>query len=91
MNRSFPGLGVNVPSVESIGFAGACATPFRVMKANWNGSSPTLLRQVAFWMVPLTGSSNRLKTLRAAHHLVGLHVSAPIATAQVGQGTQPGG
>src|SRR5213594_4459375 len=48
MKRSFPGFGVNVERVESIGFAGACDTPFRVTNANWKGSIPTLLAQVAF-------------------------------------------
>ena len=91
MNRSFAGSGVYVVSVESIGFAGACETPFLVTNANWKVSMPTLAAHVAFWMVPLTGSSSRLKMFSAAHHLVGSHVLAPTATDQVGHGTQPGG
>src|SRR4249919_3273116 len=91
MNKSSRGLGVNVASVESSGFAGACATPLLVTNANWNVSRPTFAAQVGFCTVPATGSSNRLNTFIAAHHLVGLHVSAPIATDQVGHGTHPGG
>jgi hypothetical protein len=85
------GFGVKVASVESIGFAGAWAMPFLVTNANWNVSRPTRLAQVEFCVVPATGSSSRLKTFIAAHHCVGLQVSAPMATAQVGHGTQPGG
>src|ERR1700693_4372034 len=91
MKRSFVRLGVKVASVESSGLAGAGATPFLVTNANSKVSSPTLARQVGFWVVPLTGSSSRLKTFIAAHHLTGSHVPAPTATAQVGHGTHPGG
>ena len=71
MNRSCFGSGVKVARVESSGFAGACATPFFVTNANWKVSMPTLAAQVAFCRVPATGSSSRLKTFSAAHHLVG--------------------
>src|SRR3954451_8646019 len=91
MKRSFFGSGVKMVSVESIGFAGACATPFLVTNANWKVSMPTFAAQVGFCRVPATGSSRRLNTFIAAHHFVGLHVPAPTATAQVGHGTQPGG
>src|SRR5438132_9095833 len=91
MKRSRVRFGVNVVSVESSGFAGACATPSLVTKANSNVSSPTLAKHVGFWVVPLTGSSSRLKMFMAAHHRTGSHVSAPTATAHVGHGTQPGG
>ena len=77
--------------MASSGFAGAWATPFLVTKANWKVSMPTFAAQVGFCRVPLIGSSNRLKTFIAAHHRVGLQVSAPIATDQTGHGTQPGG
>src|SRR6476620_2899864 len=91
INKSSRGFGVKVASVESSGFAGAWATPLLVTNANWNVSMPTFAAQVGFWIVPATGSSNRLNTFIAAHHLVGLQVSAPTATAHVGHGTQPGG
>src|SRR5450755_46596 len=91
MNRSLAGSGVNGARVESTGFAGAWATPFLVMKAKLTYSRPARLAQVAFWVVPLTGSSDRLSMFSAAHHLVGSQPLAPTATAQVGQGIQPGG
>src|SRR2546428_11610960 len=91
MKRSRALLGVKVVRVELSGLAGAWATPSLVTKANSNVSKPTWAAQVAFMKVPLTGSSSRLKTFIAAHHLTGSQELAPTATAQVGQGTQPGG
>src|SRR5256712_8312784 len=91
MNRSLFGSGVKVVSVESTGLAGACDRPFMVMNAKFTYSMPTRLAQVEFWKVPLTGSSDRPKMAIAAHHLVGSQPLAPMATAQVGQGTHPGG
>src|SRR4051794_40957444 len=91
MKRSFCGSGVKVVRVESRGFAGACALPFLVTNANWKVSMPTLAAHVLFCRVPATGSSSTLNTFNAAHHWVGLQVEAPIATCQVGHGTQPGG
>ena len=82
---------MNVASVESTGLAGAWATPFLVTNAKWKVSMPTCAAQVGFCRVPATGSSSRLKTFIAAHHLVGPQVLAPTATAQVGHGTHPGG
>ena len=90
MNRSFLWSGVNVVSVDWRGLAGAWALPSWVTKAKFMYSSPLLAAQVGFWTVPLTGSSDRLSMLSAAHHLVGSHVLAPAATAQVGQPTHPG-
>jgi hypothetical protein len=86
MNRSVPSFGVKVSRVDCSWFAGPCATPFRVTNANWNVSIPTLAAHVGFCSVPFTGSSSRLNTFIAAHHLVGLQVSAPMATAHVGHG-----
>src|SRR5215470_622768 len=91
MNRSL-GLGVNVAVVEFTGFGVAVGRPFLVTNAKLTYSGlPILARQVAFWMVPATGSWARLKMFMAAHHLVGSQALAPIATCQVGQGTHPGG
>src|SRR5258708_1944399 len=91
MNRSLARFGVNVAVVESTGFAGAVERPFLVMNAKLTYSRPVLAAQVAFWVVPLTGSSERLNMFSAAHHLVGSQPLAPTATCQVGQGTHPGG
>src|SRR6478735_9200909 len=91
MNRSLDGSGVNVVRVESTGLAGAWLTPVLVTKAKFTYSIPTRAAQVGFCRVPATGSSESPKIFRAAHHLVGSQVLAPTATAQVGQGTQPGG
>src|ERR1700730_1663007 len=91
MKRSRSLSGVKEVKVASSGLAGAWAPPSFVTKANSNVSIPTLAAQVAFCMVPLTGSSSRLNTFIAAHQRVGSQELAPTATAQVGQGTQPGG
>src|SRR4051812_27792356 len=91
MNRSLCLFGVYVARVDWSWLAGACATPFFVTNANWNVSIPTCAWQVGFWSVPFTGSSRRLNTFMAAHHWFGLQVPAPMACAQVGHGTHPGG
>src|SRR6266566_2910353 len=91
MNRSFFGCGVNVAVVDSTGFAGAVVSPFLVMNEKLTYSTPVLAAQVAFRVVPATGSSERLKMFIAAHHLVGSQPPAPTATCHVGQGTHPGG
>src|SRR3979411_381587 len=91
MNRSRSLSGVKEVRVASSGLAGAWAAPSLVTKANSKVSIPTLAAQLAFCTVPLTGSSSRLNTFIAAHHRVGSQELAPTATAQVGQGTQPGG
>src|SRR6266581_6442850 len=91
MNRSFFRSGVNVAVVESTGFAAAVVRPFLLMNAKLTYSRPVLAAQVAFRVVPATGSSARLKMFIAAHHLVGSQPLAPTATCQVGQGTHPGG
>src|SRR6476661_5161343 len=91
INRSWVGSGVNVARVELIGLAGAWLTPFLVTKAKLKYSMPTCAAQVGFCSVPATGSSRSPKMLSAAHHLVGSHPLAPVATAHAGQGTQPGG
>src|SRR5512146_2184826 len=91
MNRSFFGSGVNVAVVDWTGFGGFVVRPFLVTNAKLTYSRPTLDAQVAFRVVPATGSSARLKMFIAAHHLVGSQALAPTATCHVGQGTQPGG
>src|SRR6202022_4795216 len=91
MNRSFWGFGVKVSRVASTGLAGAWARPFLVMNAKFAYSKPVMAAQVEFWNVPAMGSSERLKMTIAAHHLVASQVLAPLATAQVGHGTHPGG
>src|SRR5487761_1508566 len=91
MNRS-AGLGVYVPLVvASTGLAGPVDLPFFVMKAKLTYSSPTVDRQAELFVCPVTGLSDRLSMLSAAHHMVGLHELAPTATCQVGHGIQPGG
>src|SRR5579859_996519 len=85
MNRSLAGSGVNVASVEFTGFAGACATPFLVMKAKLTYSRPACAWQVGFRNCPLTGFSDRLSMFSAAHHLVASQL------APGGHSTQPGG
>src|SRR6266849_8404699 len=91
MKRSRALSGVKVVRVASSGLAGAWATQSFVTKANSNVSIPILAAQLAFWNVPLTGSSSRLNTFIAAHQRTGSQALAPTATAQVGHGTQPGG
>ena len=91
MKRSLCGSGVKVAIVESTGFGGAWVRPFLVTKAKFTVSRPIRLAQVAFCVVPLIGSSRRLKMFIAAHHFVASQALAPTATAQVGHGTQPGG
>jgi hypothetical protein len=92
MNRSLDGSGVNVPCVvASTGLAGPCATPFLVMKAKFTYSSPTWFSHGALFCCPVTGFSERLSMLSAAHQWVGSHELAPTATCHVGHGTQPGG
>src|SRR5262249_11208535 len=91
MNRSLFGSGVNVAVVDCTGFGTAVGPPFLVTNAKLTGSMPDLAAHVEFSPVPLTGSWARLKMFIAAHHRVGSQALAPIATCQVGQGTQPGG
>src|ERR1700676_5132903 len=91
MYKSFFRFGVNVAVVESTGFAGAAVWPFLLTNAKLTYSTPTFAAQVAFRVVPATGSSATLKMFIAAHHLVGSQPLAPAATCQVGQGTHPGG
>src|SRR6185437_836788 len=91
IRKSLVRSGVNVARVDSSGFAGAWDWPFFVRNAKLTYSSPVLAAQVAFCVVPVTGFSARLKMFIAAHQRVGSQPLAPTATAQVGQGTQPGG
>src|SRR5438132_944737 len=85
MNRSADGLGVKVLMVESSGFGGelGCGWPLFVMKAKFTGSIPTSPMHAPGVLV--TGSSERLSILSAAHHLVGSQLLPP------GHSTQPGG
>src|SRR5579885_3012440 len=71
MNKSFVGSAVKVASVDCTGLAGACETPFLVMKAKFTGSMPTCARQVALLVCPVTGFCERLSMFNAAHHCVG--------------------
>src|SRR5579859_4770474 len=91
ISRSRLRSGVNVAVVESTGLAGAVVRPSLVRNAKLTYSRPVLPAQVAFRVVPLTGSSARLKMFIAAHHLVGSQPLAPTATCQVGHGIHPGG
>src|ERR1700687_3540059 len=87
MNRSAFGSGVNVLIVELTGFGGefGCGTPLFVMKAKFTYSSPVVAAQVEFRTWPVTGFSERLSMLSAAHHLVASQLLP------AGHGTQPGG
>src|SRR3974390_3071249 len=89
MNRSLAGSGVNVAVVDSPGLAGAVVRPSLVRNAKLTYSRPVTAAQVEFRVVPLTGSSARLKIFMAAHHLVGSQPLAPTPTCQVGPGTHP--
>src|SRR6516162_5514512 len=91
ISRSRFRSGVNVAVVESTGLAGAVVVPSLLRNAKLTYSRPVLAAQAEFRVVPLTGSSARLNTFIAAHHLVGSQPLAPTATCQVGQGIQPGG
>ena len=86
MDRSVPGFGVNVSTVDSSGSAGACALPLRVMNAKFTGSMPALARQSALLAVPVFWSRERLSMFSAAHHFVASQEVPPWA-----KGTQPGG
>src|SRR5438067_1317455 len=85
MNRSALGSGVKVLMVESSGFGGefGCGTPFFVMKAKLTGSMPVSPAHAPAVLV--TGSSERLSMLSAAHHLCASQL------VPAGHGTQPGG
>src|SRR6266581_782230 len=76
MNKSLLGSGVKVASVESTGLAGACATPFLVMKAKLTGSTPTLLRQSALLFAPVFWFWLKLSIVSAAHHCVASQLTA---------------
>src|SRR5215469_15537098 len=91
ISRSRFRSGVNVAVVDSTGLGVAVGRPFLVRNAKLTYSRPVLAAQVAFKVVPATGSSARLKMFIAAHHLVGSQALAPIATCQVGHGIHPGG
>src|SRR5215471_13389332 len=69
ISRSLARSGVNVAVVDSTGFAGDSVRPFRLRNAKLSYSMPVLAAQVELRMVPLTGSSARLKMFMAAHHL----------------------
>src|SRR6266700_4267013 len=77
MNRSFAGTGVNVAVLDCTGLAGAPVRPSLVTNAKLRYSRPVLAAQVAFWVVPATGSSDRLSMVIAAHHRAGSHPLAP--------------
>src|SRR6266571_3169869 len=87
MNRSAAGLGVKVLMVALTGLGGeaGCGTPLFVMKAKLTYSTPVLAAQVGFKNWPVTGFSERLSILSAAHHLVASQLRP------AGQDTQPGG
>src|SRR5581483_7590204 len=85
MKRACWGLGVKVAVVALTGFAGAWATPFFVMNAKLTGSIPTVPKQAALLLCPVTGFCERLSMLSAAHHLVAPQLLF------TGNGTQPGG
>src|SRR5450759_434851 len=87
MNKSAFGLGVKVVRVELTGFGGefGCGTPLFVMKAKFTYSSPAIPWQVAFCNWPVTGFSERLSMLSAAHHFVGSQLLP------AGHDTHPGG
>src|SRR5579859_21547 len=85
MNRSFVGSGVKVANVALTGLAGAWEVPLFVTNAKLTYSSPVMAAQVEFRVVPLTGSSDRLSMLSAAHHLVASQLFP------AGHVTQPGG
>src|SRR5215469_5338428 len=79
ISRSRRRSGVNVAVVDSTGLGVAVGRPSLVRNAKLTYSRPVLAAQVAFRVVPATGSSARLKMFIAAHHLVGSQPLAPTA------------